>query len=169
MANITGVSPCSAKVGQQMVITGSGFKGVTRVFFENVNFKKFDAQFTVDSPTQITLTVPVTSYGTLHVFVMGTDGQESTIPRVPVLESDGDHLSSAGTGGVNWSARPGTANQVNLLCDDGGQWRPDPFQAQQEAQAAANAGMAAMLDEVTKQDAAMFASLRSQDDPNNPG
>ncbi|MGY2011678.1 IPT/TIG domain-containing protein [Nocardia gipuzkoensis] len=115
MAQITSVSPRTAKLsgGEQLVITGSGFTGVSRVFVENVNFKQWDASFTVNSSTQITMTMPATTGGKMHVFVVA-NGQENSVPQVPVLESDGDHLSSAGTGGVNWTTQAGPAAQIDV-------------------------------------------------------
>ncbi|WP_067834964.1 IPT/TIG domain-containing protein [Nocardia lijiangensis] len=115
MAQITSVSPRTAKLsgGDQLVVKGSGFTGVSRVFVENVNFKQWDAQFTVDSPSQITLTMPATTGGRMHVFVVA-NGRESTVPQVPVLESDGDRLTSAGTGGANWTTEAGPAAQIDV-------------------------------------------------------
>ncbi|MFD6390052.1 IPT/TIG domain-containing protein [Nocardia sp. NPDC060259] len=113
-AIITSVTPRSVNCysGAQMVITGSGFTGVSRVFVENVNFKQWDAQFTVNSSTQITMTMPVASTGgTMHIFVVA-NGQENAVPQVGVLESDGDYLTSAGTGGVNWTTEAGPAAQI---------------------------------------------------------
>ncbi|HNG34307.1 MAG TPA: putative Ig domain-containing protein, partial [Blastocatellia bacterium] len=52
--NVTNVSPASGAAGAQVVLTGTGLNGVTAVkFFNNVT-----AQFTVNSPTQITTTIP---------------------------------------------------------------------------------------------------------------
>lgn len=118
MAKITSVSPRQAHMsgGTQLVVTGSGFTNVSRVFFEDRNFRQYDAQFTVDSTTQITLTSPATNGhdGKMHVFVVA-NGQENTVAQVPVLESDGDHLSSAGTGGVNWTTEAGPAAQIQVV------------------------------------------------------
>jgi IPT/TIG domain len=54
---ISGFSPTSGPVGSNVTITGTGFTGATSVTLRNVN-----AQFTVDSPTQITAKVPATGY-----------------------------------------------------------------------------------------------------------
>ncbi|WP_324673676.1 FG-GAP-like repeat-containing protein [Hymenobacter sp. GOD-10R] len=52
---ITSVSPASGAVGTTVVITGTNFQGVTRVTFNGVP----EATFVVNSPTQITVKVPV--------------------------------------------------------------------------------------------------------------
>ncbi len=52
--NVTAVSPSSGLAGTQVTLTGTNLNGVSAVkFFNNVT-----AQFTVNSPTQITVTVP---------------------------------------------------------------------------------------------------------------
>jgi hypothetical protein len=50
---ITSFSPTSGRTGTSVTITGTGFTGANRVRFGNKN-----ASFTVNSPTQITATVP---------------------------------------------------------------------------------------------------------------
>jgi thermitase len=54
---ITAMSPTHAKAGQQVVLTGTNFVNVTAVTLAMVS-----ASFTVDSPTQITVTVPTIPY-----------------------------------------------------------------------------------------------------------
>jgi Subtilase family/IPT/TIG domain len=56
---ITAMNPTHAQVGQQVVLTGTNFVGVTAVSLALVN-----ASYTVDSPTQITVTVPTIPYTT---------------------------------------------------------------------------------------------------------
>ena len=53
---ITSFTPATGPVGTKVTITGTNFTGATSVTLRQVN-----ATFTVDSPTQITATVPVTS------------------------------------------------------------------------------------------------------------
>ncbi|MRH93431.1 hypothetical protein GFY24_39515 [Nocardia sp. SYP-A9097] len=116
MTRVTSISPNRAKYtgGEQVVVSGSGFTGATEVFFEDVNFRKYPAQFTVNSDTQITVTCPAMDRDRkTHLFVI-VGGQESTIRQVPSLESDGDGLSSAGTGGVNWSTTPSRDNEFHF-------------------------------------------------------
>ncbi len=51
--SISGMSPNSGAVGDQVLISGSGFTGATQVQFNGTS-----ATFTVDSDAQITTTVP---------------------------------------------------------------------------------------------------------------
>jgi glucose/arabinose dehydrogenase len=60
---ITGLSALSGNPGDAITITGDGFTGATAV-----RFRERSASFTVDSPTQITATVP-TGSGTGTVYV----------------------------------------------------------------------------------------------------
>jgi subtilisin family serine protease len=64
---ITGLSPVSGPTGggTTVVITGSGFYGVTAVTFGTVD----SLHFTVDSPTQITATAPAQPAGSVQVRV----------------------------------------------------------------------------------------------------
>jgi len=68
---VTSLSPTSGPIGTSVVITGTGFTGATSVTFGGTV-----ATFTVNSPTQITTTVPVgTPSGTIDVRVTGPGGQ----------------------------------------------------------------------------------------------
>ncbi|MFQ6332141.1 IPT/TIG domain-containing protein [Nocardia sp. CWNU-33] len=74
MAEITNLSTGMALVdgGTEVIVTGSGFRGASRVYFESQNSKQFDVQsFTVDSDSRITLTSPATpgARGTFHIIV----------------------------------------------------------------------------------------------------
>jgi chitodextrinase len=54
---VSGMNPTHAQVGEQVVLTGTNFVGVSGVSLAMVN-----ASYTVDSPTQITVTVPTIPY-----------------------------------------------------------------------------------------------------------
>jgi hypothetical protein len=54
---ITAMDPTHGQVGAQVVLTGTNFVNVSAVTLALVN-----ASFTVDSPTQITVTVPTIPY-----------------------------------------------------------------------------------------------------------
>jgi hypothetical protein len=58
--------------GNEVVITGRSFVGVTAVFFGRVK-----AEYTVDSPTQITAIVPPGDLGTVRVQVISAGGSSS--------------------------------------------------------------------------------------------
>ena len=62
--NLTGISPSSGSAGETVVITGSYFTFATSVGFGNTSV----SQMSVDSDTQITVTVPAGS-GTVDVAV----------------------------------------------------------------------------------------------------
>lgn len=53
LPTVSGLSVSSGDVGQQVVITGTGFSGV-----KSVSFNGASAAFTINSPTQITTSVP---------------------------------------------------------------------------------------------------------------
>ncbi|WP_406229488.1 IPT/TIG domain-containing protein [Nocardia sp. NBC_01009] len=116
MAKVTSISPSSAKYtgGEQVVVSGSGFTGATEVYFEDANYRKHPAQFTVNSDAQITVTCPAMERARkTHLFVI-VGGKESTIRQVPSLQPDGDGLSSTGTQGVNWSTGPSRDNEFHF-------------------------------------------------------
>jgi len=72
---ITSFSPTSGLVGATVVLTGSNFAGTTRVAFNNVTAPTY----TVDSPTQITVTVPVgATTGLISVTAVGGVGTSTT-------------------------------------------------------------------------------------------
>ncbi len=78
---ITSLSPDRGPVGSQVVITGAGFTGATRLMFNGV-----DATFAVKSDTKITATVPVAATtGTVRVWV-GLDSA-ATSPGVFTVTS----------------------------------------------------------------------------------
>ncbi|GAB2657440.1 IPT/TIG domain-containing protein [Nocardia goodfellowii] len=50
-----------ASGGTEVIVTGSGFEGTSRVFFEDVYNKQFDVQkYTVESASRITVISPAT-------------------------------------------------------------------------------------------------------------
>ncbi|MFC9344233.1 IPT/TIG domain-containing protein [Streptomyces sp. NPDC057020] len=102
--------------GQEIVITGSGFAGATRVYFRDQNRNETDAKtFRVNSDSQITATTPaVKDDGVHHVYVT-VGGSTSTTPSKPALAPDGDGLAATGTFGVNVTSAPSDANQLRFV------------------------------------------------------
>ncbi|MFE3753365.1 IPT/TIG domain-containing protein [Nocardia tengchongensis] len=113
---ITKVSPFHVgnTGGTQVTVTGSGFTGASRVYFQNLNGKEFDVQqFTVNSDTSITLISPATTGRSTHQVFVVVGGVDSTVPQVGAMVSDGNSLSSTGTGGGTWVSVPGRDNEVH--------------------------------------------------------
>ncbi|MFC8529268.1 IPT/TIG domain-containing protein [Nocardia sp. NPDC057227] len=111
MAKVTGISPKSAKYtgGEQVVVSGSGFTGATRVFFEDVNSKAYDAQFTVDSDSRITVTTPAMERDRkTHLFVI-VGGQESNVAQVRVEDPDGQGIINS-SGQIAHASTMGAGN-----------------------------------------------------------
>jgi uncharacterized protein (TIGR03437 family) len=84
---VTSFAPMSGAVGSTIVITGSGFiPGWVRDGSESVSINGQPAIYSVDSPTQITATVPAgTPVGRIRVMTSGGAGQSSaTFSLVPV-------------------------------------------------------------------------------------
>lgn len=52
---ITSLSPSNGNIGSSIIINGTNFAGITKVFFGNIDAGGF---FTVDSPSKITVIVP---------------------------------------------------------------------------------------------------------------
>lgn len=65
---ITSIEPSSAKPGETIILTGTGFTGALNVLFAGVG----SGQFLVLSATQITVVVPAVSAGSNPVQVVGT-------------------------------------------------------------------------------------------------
>jgi len=100
---VTSFSPSSGRVGDTVVITGTGFSGVTGVKFGGVSV----VTYTVDSATQITATVPSGALtGPISVTTAAGTGSSSTsftliVPAITSLSPDagvvGTAVSIAGT------------------------------------------------------------------------
>ncbi|TAK60147.1 MAG: T9SS type A sorting domain-containing protein, partial [Bacteroidetes bacterium] len=71
--DVTGFAPASGIAGTSVVITGTGFDGITQVLFNAVN-----ASYTVNSYTQITATVPASASTGQIVVVNGNGNDPST-------------------------------------------------------------------------------------------
>lgn len=71
--NITGVSPSSGASGTSVTLTGTGFTGTSQVLFGG-----FGSSFTVNSDTQITVTVPSGS-GTVDITVENVAGSSTEV------------------------------------------------------------------------------------------
>ena len=69
---VTGLSPAAGAAGAVVTVTGTGFSGVTGVFFGTVS-----APLTVKSATQLVTTVPAGS-GTVDVTVVTSAGRSAT-------------------------------------------------------------------------------------------
>jgi hypothetical protein len=77
---ILSFTPRNGLVGTVVVLTGTGFTGTTQVTFNGT----VAPVFTVDSPTQITVTVPVgTTSGLITVTAAGGSGSSATVFIVP--------------------------------------------------------------------------------------
>jgi hypothetical protein len=72
---ITSIDPSSAKAGDTIILTGSGFTGVLNVLFAGV--AAGSGKFSVLSDTQITVTVPNVSAGSNPVQVVGSSATSS--------------------------------------------------------------------------------------------
>ncbi len=118
MAVITRISTNEALMdgGTEIVVTGRGFTGASKVFFEDPNTTKTDAQsFTIDSDTQITVISPkVRNLGDSWVCVV-VQGKENTTPLEETVVPDGDSLKSTGTYGVTTVLRPNDANKLRMV------------------------------------------------------
>jgi large repetitive protein len=82
---ITSFSPASGAQGSSVVITGTGFSGITAVSFNNVNATTFSAT----SSTQITVTVPPSATsGTIKVTnTLGTATSVNTFYVTPFIST----------------------------------------------------------------------------------
>ena len=83
LPTITSFSPTSGPVGTSVVITGTGFTGVSSVTFNNVS-----AAFVFNSDTQITATVPTTA--TTGPIRVTTPGGTATSAANFVVDGHGD-------------------------------------------------------------------------------
>lgn len=100
---VSSFSPTSGRVGDAVVITGTGFSGVTDVKFGGVSA----VTYTVDSATQITATIPAGALsGAVSVTASSGAGSSSAsftvlVPVITSLSPDagvaGDALTIAGT------------------------------------------------------------------------
>ncbi|MGV3523866.1 MAG: IPT/TIG domain-containing protein [Candidatus Sericytochromatia bacterium] len=77
---LTSFSPASGAAGTQITLSGEGFDGASRVAFNGV-----DADFTVNSDTQITVTVPLTA--TDGVITVGNGAAEADSSAFDVLRT----------------------------------------------------------------------------------
>ena len=94
-AVVSSFSPSSGVVGSSVIITGTGFFGVTNVRVNGVNM----ASFTVDSPTQITAAIPTAATsGLISVTTAGgTANSASNFSIVPSISSLGTTSGPVGT------------------------------------------------------------------------
>ncbi|MGH2807429.1 MAG: beta strand repeat-containing protein [Actinomycetota bacterium] len=93
---ISSLTPSNGAVGSNVIITGTGFNGTITVRFDGVA-----APFTVNSPTQITATVP-TGATTGRVTVTTSNGTATspadfTVTRTPTVSSFTPSSGPAGT------------------------------------------------------------------------
>ena len=96
---ITSFTPTSGRSATKIVITGTGFTGVTSVFLQGGTYTN---RFTINSGTQITLTTDVADT-TSHITVTKPTGSVTSagtftaLPSVPIITSftpvQGTHLS----------------------------------------------------------------------------
>ncbi|WP_406234090.1 IPT/TIG domain-containing protein [Nocardia sp. NBC_01009] len=138
MLEITKLSTDEALVsgGTEVIVTGWGFQGASRVFFEDQNSKQYDVQkYTVDSDSRITLVSPDTkgTTGKFDIFVVG--GKESTVSKVHGVVPDGDGMRSTRTFGVTRTMVPSRAAEIyvrdrllaDILWDDFIRAQQEPF------------------------------------------
>ncbi|GAA3985780.1 hypothetical protein GCM10022407_33320 [Hymenobacter antarcticus] len=94
---ITSFTPTTGPVGATVVITGTDFTPATQVLFNGVNARTFS----INSATQITVTVPVgASTGPVSVVSplgTGVSATSFTVPLVPVISSFTPNTGPAGT------------------------------------------------------------------------
>ena len=96
---ITGISPVRGGVGSSVIITGTNLTEVTAVKFNN----NITAQFTVNSPTQITATVPAgATTGTITVSKTGC-GDVQTANFIVCNPITINPALNAATAGLNFS------------------------------------------------------------------
>lgn len=140
MLEITKLSTDEALVsgGTEVIVTGRGFQGASRVFFEDQNSKQYDVQkYTVDSDSRITLVSPDTkgTTGTFHIFIV-VGGKESMVPEVHGVVPDSDTTRSTGTfGGTRTMVRSCAAEidvthrrMADILWDDFIRAQQEPVQ-----------------------------------------
>jgi hypothetical protein len=89
---ITSFAPGSGVVGSSVIITGTNFNTATAVAFNGVS----DPSFTINSPTQITATVPGGATTGL-VSVTNPDGTGSSASNFTVTNPSAPTLSTSGT------------------------------------------------------------------------
>ncbi|MEO7016268.1 MAG: IPT/TIG domain-containing protein, partial [Leifsonia sp.] len=106
MITISGISPSSARQGDSVIITGTGFTGVTQVLFGNVAV----TSFVINSNTQITAVIGNGASGDLYI--QGSNGAAldtsvftfltSTLPVInsfsPSTQAPGLLVTITGTG-----------------------------------------------------------------------
>ncbi|WP_174184949.1 IPT/TIG domain-containing protein [Nocardia barduliensis] len=114
---ITGLSTREvlSEGGDTVVVTGRNFTGATRVFFDDVYHKEYNAKFTVNSDYQITLISPELHRRNDHHIYVEVGGQLSTTPSERTMVSDGDGMSATGTGGITLTTQPNDANRIRVV------------------------------------------------------
>lgn len=135
LPTLTKLTPNSAQWGAPVVITGTNL-----LFTSAVRFNGLDAQFKVDSDTQITATVPANAT-TAPVSVVTSIGSANTLPftvqsYVPPSVSIGDASITEGTGGtlilsfpITLSAPAGLPVTVTISTADGTAVAPQDYTA----------------------------------------
>lgn len=114
MAIINDISPKAVDYqgGEEVVITGSGFTDASKVYFEDKNSTKTDANnFTVVSDKEIKVISPSISYFNeytdmvIHYITVVVNDMKSTTPRVSSNVSDS-------SGGRTLTSKPTDANYI---------------------------------------------------------
>ena len=123
ITNFLPIGGCQGDAG--IVITGTNFTGATAVKFNGVS-----ASYTVDNPTQITATVPLTAItGPISVTTPAgttTSSTSFTVNALPTTSVDGQSNIScfAGSNGSITIRATGGTGPYNYSVDNGVSWTP---------------------------------------------
>ena len=108
--NVTGYGPSRGVTGSNVELTGEGLRAVTGVFFQIPSGSNLESEFTINSPTKITATVPkegIESRGMANILLSGGTNQnvgqfemilDASVVEFNIVEEDDVPASSTRVG-----------------------------------------------------------------------